>query len=108
MCQGSTETRELRIMDRSSGGKGGRSWPGARNENEREAKPATIDALLLAIARVRAEAVTLADRAYEAIQHHAFDPYRQFCEKRAEHAALVSVLRARIGPKPKDPKWGSA
>jgi len=23
-------------MDRSSGGKGGRSWPGARNENERE------------------------------------------------------------------------
>jgi hypothetical protein len=92
-------------MDRSSSGKGGKSWPGARPDNERDAKPATIDALLLAIARVGEEAILLADRAYEAIQHHAFDPYRQFCEKRAEHAALVSVLRARIGPKPKDPKW---
>jgi hypothetical protein len=99
---------ELPIMDRSSGGKGGRNWPGASGGDGREAKPATIDALLVAIARVRAEAVLLADRAYEAIQHHAFDPYRQFCEKRAEHAALVSVLRARIGPKPKDPKWAPA
>jgi len=95
-------------MDRSSGGKGGRNWPGASGGDGREAKPATIDALLVAIARVRAEAVLLADRAYEAIQHHAFDPYRQFCEKRAEHAALVSALRARIGPKPKDPKWAPA
>jgi hypothetical protein len=92
-------------MDRSSTGKGGRSWPGARGGDGHEAKPATIEALLLAIARVGAEAVSLAGGAYEAIQHHAFDPYRQFCEKRAEHAALVSVLRARIGPKPKDPKW---
>jgi hypothetical protein len=96
---------ELPIMDRSSTGKGGRSWPGARGGDGHEAKPATIEALLLAIARVGAEAVSLAGGAYEAIQHHAFDPYRQFCEKRAEHAALVSVLRARIGPKPKDPKW---
>jgi hypothetical protein len=93
-------------MDRQSSAKiAGRSWPGARGENARDAKPATVAALLQAIARVRSEAVLLADRAYEAIQHHAFDPYRKFCEKRAEHAALVSVLRARIGSKPKDPKW---
>jgi hypothetical protein len=83
----------------------GRDWPGAHGENVRDSKPATIAELLDAVARVRAEAVGLADRAYEAIQRHAFDPYRQFCEKRAEHAALVSVLRAHIGPKPKDASW---
>ncbi len=33
----------------------------------------------------------LADKAYEAIQRHAFDPYRKFCEKRKEHAALMPL-----------------
>jgi hypothetical protein len=92
-------------MDRQTSGRTGKDWPGAHGESLRDAKPATIAVLLQAVARVRGEAVLLADRAYEAIQRHAFDPYRQFCEKRAEHAALVSVLRAHIGPKPKDPAW---
>jgi hypothetical protein len=92
-------------MDCQTGGRNGKGWPGARGENLRDAKPATIPVLLQAVARVRAEAMVLADRAYEAIQRHAFDPYRQFCNKRAEHAALLSVLRARIGPKPKDASW---
>ena len=92
-------------MATPSSAKTRRSWLDAGGGSPRAPKPATIPALLEATARVRSEAVLLADRAYEAIQHHAFDPYRQFCEKRAEHAALVSVLRARIGPKPKDPNW---
>jgi hypothetical protein len=92
-------------MNRKTGSRTRKDWPGAHGEDVRDSKPATIAVLLQAIARVRSEAVLLGDRAYEAIQHHTFDPYRQFCDKRAEHAALVSVLRARIGPKPKDPNW---
>jgi len=92
-------------MNAKTGGRAGKNWPGAHGQNLRDAKPASIAVLLEAVARIRAEAVLLADRAYEAIQRHAFDPYRQFCDKRAEHAALVSVLRSRIGPKPKDPNW---
>jgi hypothetical protein len=92
-------------MNPKTGSKTGKGWPGAHGENVRDSKPATIAVLLQAIARVRAEAELLADRAYEAIQRHTFDPYRQFCEKRAEHAALGSVLRGRIGSKPKDPNW---
>src|SRR6202043_2226993 len=82
----------------------GRGWPGSLLDG-RQRQPARVPDLLAALARVHAEALERAERAYEAIQHHAYDPYREFCEKRAEHAALVSVLRGRIGPKPEDPRW---
>jgi hypothetical protein len=88
------------------GGSFGKGWPGSLTELDR--KPATIPELLDALARVYREAAALADRAYEAIQHHAFDPYREFCEKRAEHSALASVLCNRIGSAPQDPRWITA
>jgi hypothetical protein len=71
----------------------------------RRGKPAQIPELLTALARIQDEARVIAERAYEAIQNHAYDPYREFCEKRAEHEALVSVVRSRIGPKPEHPEW---
>jgi hypothetical protein len=82
----------------------GKGWFGSPLESK-ERKPAQVPELLAALARVHGEAKALAERAYEAIQNHAYDPYREFCEKRAEHAALVSVLRSRIGPKPERPEW---
>jgi hypothetical protein len=84
------------------------SWPGGYVDDSRLRKAANVPALLRALARIRTEAVALSDRAYEAIQHHSFDPYREFCDKRAEHAALVSVLRGQIGPKPKETGWVNA
>lgn len=81
------------------------TWPGGHVENMRGRTPASVPDLLAALARIRGEAGALAERAYEAIQHHSFDGYRQFCEKRAEHAALASVLQAHIGPKPADTRW---
>src|SRR5207302_10736023 len=74
-------------------------------ESRWDSQPARIPELLAALSRVHSEAIVLADKAYEAIQHRSFDPYRAYCEKRKEHAALVSVLRGRIGPNPQDPGW---
>jgi hypothetical protein len=88
-------------------GKGafGANWPGSEIDNRRHANPATVPDLFEALQRIEAEALTLAEKAAEAIQHHSFDPYREFCEKRAEHAALMSVLRNHIGPNPNNSKW---
>jgi hypothetical protein len=80
-------------------------WSDRGGEGPRLVKPPAIAALLPAIDRIHSEAVVLADNAHEAIQRHSFGPYRQFCEKRAEHAALVSVLRAHITARPQDPSW---
>ncbi len=95
-------------MTRSRGGISEASWPGARAENSLQARAASVPELLQAIARVRSEAAVLAEGAYEAIQRHAFDPYRKFCDKRKEHAALASVLRSHIGSRPQDPSWTRA
>src|SRR5258708_24950514 len=92
-------------MARSRGGISDVAWLGARAQNARLVRPTSVPELLQAIARVRSEAAVLADKAYEAIQRHAFDPYRKFCDKRKEHAALASVLRSHIGPRPQDPSW---
>ena len=92
--------------DRGSRAGSGEGWFGALSEPQGR-RAAQIPDLLSALARVHGEAQALAGRAYEAIQHHAYDPYRQFCEKRAEHAALISVLRGRIGPKPERPEWSA-
>jgi len=92
-------------MARSRGGISDITWLGARAQNERLARAPAVPELLQAIARVRSEAAMLADKAYEAIQRHAFDPYRKFCEKRKEHAALASVVRSHIGSQPEDPGW---
>jgi hypothetical protein len=86
----------------------GTRWPGSPADSKWDKHPAEVPVLLDALARVGAEAVVLAERAYEAIQHHSFDPYREFCDKRAEHSALVSVLRAQIGPKPREMSWPAA
>jgi hypothetical protein len=94
-----------RDRGKRAGGQGG--WPGSYHGGQ-ERKLVPVADLLAALERGEAEAQTLAERAYEAIQHHAYDPYRRFCEKRAEHAALVSVLRGRIGPKPENPAWAAA
>lgn len=91
-----------------TGGGLGANWPGSEIESRRHSKPAQVPDLLNALARIEAEALALAERAAEAIQHHSFDPYREFCEKRAEHAALVSVLRNHIGPNPRDARWPAA
>jgi len=84
----------------------GMAWPGSPVEQKRQ--PASVPSLLEAMQRVHAEAEQLAERAYDAIQHHAFDPFREFCEKRTEYEALISVLRSRVGPKPRDPRWPAA
>ncbi len=88
-------------------GKGafGANWPGSESENRRHAKPAQVPDLFTALERIEAEAMALAEKAADAIQRHSFDPYREFCEKRAEHAALVSVLRTHVGPNPSKPNW---
>jgi hypothetical protein len=78
---------------------GGRGWPGSHGTSRYDRRPATTAELLEALTRIRSEAALLAEKAYDAIQHHAYDPYREFVEKRAEYAALVSVLRSRLGPK---------
>lgn len=93
--------------DRNRALTSGQGWPGSHATGGTR-KPANVPELFAALARIQAEAGVLAERAYEAIQHHAYDPYREFCEKRAEHAALVSVLRGRIGPKPENPNWVGA
>lgn len=91
---------------RNSGiGAFGANWPGSENGNRRHAKPAQVLDLFQALERIEAEAMALAEKAADAIQRHSFDPYREFCEKRAEHAALVSVLRNHVGPNPSNPNW---
>ena len=91
---------------RNSGiGAFGNKWPGSEVDNRRHAKPARVPDLFEALERIEGEAMALAEKAAEAIQHHSFDPYREFCEKRAEHEALVSVLRTHVGPNPSNPNW---
>jgi hypothetical protein len=91
---------------RNSGiGAFGANWPGSEIDNRRYAKPAQVPDLFAALERIESEAMALAEKAAEAIQHHSFDPYREFCEKRAEHEALVSVLRNHVGPNPSNPNW---
>jgi hypothetical protein len=58
--------------------------------------PASMGQLLGALKRLRAEATTLAEHAYVAIQQHSFEPYWTFRAKIAEHAALVEVVRGRL------------
>jgi hypothetical protein len=57
---------------------------------------ASVEELLTALARLRAEAVALADEAYVAIQNHSFAPYAAFRTKLDEHAALITVIRSRL------------
>jgi hypothetical protein len=92
-------------MARARGANSDITWLGARAQSVRLVRSPSVPELLKAIARVRSEAALLADNAYVAIQRHAFDPYRKFCEKRKEHAALASVLRSHIGLRPEDPSW---
>lgn len=86
----------------------GHGWLGGQGEEQRARKPAAVTELLCALERIRGEATILAGGAAEAIQNRSYDPYRRFCEKRAEHAALVSILRGRIGAKPKEASWPTA
>src|SRR5215472_2705027 len=67
-----------------------------RERQSRQPVPASIAELAAALKRLWAEAATLAEHAYIAIQHHSYEPYWTFRAKIEEHAALVAVLRNRL------------
>jgi hypothetical protein len=67
-----------------------------REREPRQPVPASIAELAAALKRLWAEAATLAEHAYIAIQHHSYEPYWTFRAKIEEHAALVAVLRGRL------------
>lgn len=67
-----------------------------RERERRQPVPASIAELAAALKRLWAEAATLAEHAYIAIQHHSYEPYWTFRDKIDEHAALVAVLRGRL------------
>jgi hypothetical protein len=65
-------------------------------ESQRKSVPASMAELVKALKRLWAEAASLAEHAYIAIQQHSFGPYWTFRAKLGEHAALVAVIRGRI------------
>jgi hypothetical protein len=65
-------------------------------ESLRHSVPASMADLVQALRRLWAEAASLAEHAYVAIQQHSFGPYWTFRAKINEHAALVAVIRGRI------------
>jgi hypothetical protein len=67
-----------------------------RERQSRQPVRASIAELTAALKRLWAEAATLAEHAYIAIQHHSYEPYWTFRAKIEEHAALVAVLRNRL------------
>jgi hypothetical protein len=67
-----------------------------RERQSRQPVPASIAELAAALKRLWAEAASLAEHAYIAIQRHSYEPYWTFRAKIEEHAALVAVLRNRL------------
>ena len=67
-----------------------------RERPSRQPVPASIAELAAALKRLWAEAATLAEHAYIAIQRHSYEPYWTFRAKIEEHAALIAVLRGRL------------
>ncbi len=65
-------------------------------ESRRKPVPAAMSELVRALGRLRGEAVVLAEEAYQAIQHHSYEPYWHFRDKLDEHAALVEIIRGRL------------
>jgi hypothetical protein len=65
-------------------------------ESLRHSVPASMAELVQALKRLWAEAASLAEHAYIAIQQHSFEPYWTFRAKINEHAALVAVIRGRV------------
>ena len=66
-----------------------------REEGHRLPAPASVLDLVEALARLRAEAVRLAEEAYLSIQLHSYRGYWKFRSKLGEHGALLAVIRCR-------------
>jgi hypothetical protein len=64
-------------------------------QGQRKPVAASVEELVIALARLRAEAGPLAEEAYLAIQNHCYQAYAAFRAKLDEHAALVAILRSR-------------
>jgi hypothetical protein len=65
-----------------------------RHEGHRLPAPANLKELIAALARLRGEAVVLADEANRGIQRRSYRGYWKFRSKLGEQAALLAVVRS--------------